>query len=143
MALISDRNAPRTRGEIISLPVAASTKIFAGGLVAINSNGYLVPASDTVGLKVIGVADEAVDNSNGANGDVRVKVSRCAVKFGNSATHAVTQVNVGSVVFVEDEGTVASQSTNSVPAGLAIELEADGVWVDVSCAPYFAVAAQE
>ncbi len=140
MALTSDKNSPKTKGEIITVPVAAATKIFAGGLVAIDANGYLVPASDTAGLKVIGIADYATDNSQGANGDVSVNVSRGVVKVDNSATHAVAQVNVGGAVFVEADDVVASQSTNSIVAGIVVELADDGVWVDVSAAAMITAA---
>jgi hypothetical protein len=135
MALTSDRNCPRTKGEIISIKVATAVKIFAGALVAINSDGYLVPASDTAGLKVIGIAEEAVDNSSGSNGDISAKVLRCAAKLGNSATSSVTQAKIGSPVYVVDDETVGATSTNSVVAGIAIELENGDVWVDVSSAP--------
>lgn len=128
MALTTDRNSPRTTGTIISAPVAA------GALVAFNASGYLVPASDTAGLRVAGVADEAADNMDGQNGAASVKVSRGAFKLGNSASKAVAQANVGGVVYVEDDETVAKESTKSVVAGVALELDGDGVWVDVSIA---------
>ncbi len=134
MALTTDRNSPRTTGTIISAPVAAGAKIFAGALVAFNASGYLVPASDTAGLRVAGVADEAADNMDGQNGAASVKVSRGAFKLGNSASKAVAQANVGGVVYVEDDETVAKESTKSVVAGVALELDGDGVWVDVSIA---------
>lgn len=47
--------------------VAASTTIYQGTLVGINSSGYLVPMSDTAGVVFDGVALETIDNSAGAN----------------------------------------------------------------------------
>ena len=71
---MADRNTQRKDGIEIGLPVAASTEIEAGHLVAVNSSGYAVPAGDTSGHKVMGVAQESVDNSDGSNGDMTVVV---------------------------------------------------------------------
>lgn len=116
-ASTQDRNTERRSGEELSLPVAASTIIYAGILVALNSGGYLVAAADTAALKVVGRSEERVDNSAGANGLLNCQVRRGVFLFDNSATAALDKDDVGKQCFVEDDHTVAETSTNSIKAG--------------------------
>lgn len=135
MPITEDRNTKTREGKYVNLAMAASTKIYAGQLVAVNAQGYAVPASDTAGLKVIGIADVAMDNSAGAAGDSNVVAHRAICKLANATTNPVVQANIGSVVFVSDDVSVTGTSTNSVVAGIALEIEEDGVWVDTRYSP--------
>lgn len=127
---MADRNTLKKDGELIALAVAASTVIEAGKMVAMNAAGYAVEASDTAGITVIGKADQYVDNSDGANGDQDVLVERGkAFLYANSATNAVAVTGIGKTVYVEDDETVASDTTNDIPAGKCMGLEGSGVWV--------------
>ena len=134
MALSADRKTPMRDGESIELQVAASTKIYAGGMVAKNASGYAVPAADAANLVVMGRAEEYVDNSSGANGDETVLVRRNrAFKFKNSAANAVTIAHLGGNVYVEDDETVASSGgSNNIVAGKCIGVDSDGVWVEIT-----------
>ena len=129
MSLTASIDTPERSNQYVSYPVAASTKIYAGSLVALNSSGFAVPASDTAGLIVKGRSEQEVDNSAGIAGAVTVIVKSGAFKYANSGTHAVSVV--GSQAVVEDDGTVASTSTNLVGAGKVIAIDSDGVWVAV------------
>ena len=131
MALSADRKTPMRDGETIRLSVAASTKMYAGGMVAKNASGYTVPAADAAGLMVMGRAEEYVDNSSGANGDETILVRRNrAFKLTNSAGNPVTIAEIGKDVFIEDDETVSKEpGTNSIVAGKCIGVESDGVWV--------------
>lgn len=122
-------------GKTLSLKVAAAVKILAGVLVAVNASGYAVPASDTEGLKVIGKAYVTVDNSAGSAGDASVIVERGTFRFANSTTHALAQANIGGFAYVEDDAVVAGETTNGVIAGIVLEIEDCGVWVDTTLAP--------
>lgn len=129
-ALAADRQKYQSRvwrGPTASYPVAASTKIYHGGMVALNASGYLVPGSNTAGLAVVGVAEETVDNTSGADGALRCKVSTGMYKFENSGTKAVEQGDAGRPIFVEDDQTVADETTKGIVAGLLVEVETDGV----------------
>lgn len=130
---MSERRTERREGVLIDLPVAAGTKIEAGLMVGVNSAGYAVKAADAAGIKVVGVADHTVDNSNGANGAERVRIYRGQVfKFDNSATNAVDVNDAGTLIFVEDAQTVTDVAgTNGIVAGLCVEVAADGVWVEI------------
>lgn len=131
-ALTRDRDTPhkykeRKQGPV---PLAASTKIYAGGLVA-TLNGYAVPAGDTASHIVIGRAEEQVDNSSGAAGAKSMAVSRGVFRFNNAGT--ITQANVGANATVVDDNTVglAAGTTNDIVAGRIEEVDDLGVWVAV------------
>ncbi len=130
---MADRMTDMRSGEVIAVPVAASTVIEAGKMVARNSSGYAVPAADAAGLVVLGKARRHVDNGSGADGDAQVTVRRkAAFKYANSSTNAVTRAHVGTNIYVEDAQTVASSGgTNSIVAGKCIDVESDGVWVEI------------
>lgn len=116
-ASTADRNTDRRSGEELSLPVAASTLLYAGILAALNSGGFVVAAADTAGLRVIGRTEERVDNAAGANGALAVQVRRGVFLFDNSTTAALDKDDIGKQCFVEDDHTVAETSTHGVKAG--------------------------
>lgn len=110
------------------LPLAASTKIPAGALVALNASGYAVNASDTANLKVVGVAQETVDNSAGSAGDKTIPV-RDGPHSGyvNDGSNACTIAHVGRTVYIKDNQTIQSATgSNSIKAGILIGISADG-----------------
>ena len=133
MALSADRNTPMKDGELISVPVAASKKIFAGALVAANATGFATPGATATTLTYLGRAEEYVDNSTGADAAKTVMVRRGkAFKFKNSAGDAVTQASLGKVCYIVDDETVsatnAGGNTQSA-AGTVVGIDTDGVWV--------------
>ena len=135
---MAERNTELRGRDLINPPVAAATKIEAGKLVCANATGYAVEGSTAATLTALGRAEETIDNSAGANGALKVQVRRGVFKFNNSATNAVTQASLGKTVFVEDDETVAKDNgaageapATKSAAGKCIELEADGVWVEI------------
>src|SRR5690349_19645246 len=75
--------------------VAGTTKIYKGSVIAKNASGYLVPAADTVGLRVVGVAQEQIDNTAGADGALKIKyLTDVSVKMANDGGSAVAQANL-------------------------------------------------
>lgn len=129
-------NTPTRTGDLVYLPVAATTKIYQGSLVARDANGRAVPASDSAGLRVIGRAEETVDNTTGAAGDLSINIRLGVFKFANSATAAVDADDVGKMAVVEADDIVAETSTNRVCAGRVMAVESDGVWIDTRFAYY-------
>lgn len=133
-ALNEDRNTSRQDGKILGPAVAASTKIYGGSLVARNASGYMAPAADTANFVVMGVSEEYVDNSAGANGDKTVRLRRKkGFWLANSGTNAVTVAHLGANVYVENDQTVASSGgTNNIVAGKCLAVDsAKGVLVEV------------
>jgi len=121
-ALSADRQTPTRAFHIKGYKVDGGSVIYKGSLVCLNSLGYLVPAGDTAGFTgVVGVADEKVDNSAGADGDLECRVvSGDAYQF---AATSITQAMVGTVMYVVDDQTFddAAGATNEIPAGILVK----------------------
>jgi hypothetical protein len=116
--------------------VAASTTIYAGGMVCINATGYAVPAANTAGLSdVVGIATATVDNADGADGEMAIVVEYGAGgAFMLDAAGGISQADVGRDAFVSDDQTVtdAAASTNRVRVGKILEFideATNKVWV--------------
>lgn len=74
-ALTASRDTVQLASEgNFTLELAASTKIYAGSLVAINASGYAVPASASSALRCVGRAEKTVDNTSGAAGALTIEV---------------------------------------------------------------------
>lgn len=135
-ALTSDRNTEYSLGDLLALPVAASTRIFAGSLVCVDADGYAVPAADTSGLLMAGVATAGADNSGGSAGDRSVVVRRRGrYKFGSGGT--LTQAALGARVYAADDQTVdvADGVSNDVAVGVIDRVEGAGeCWVSIDAA---------
>lgn len=114
----------------VSLPVAASTHLYAGNLISVNSSGNAIAAVDTASTICIGRAEESVDNSTGSAGDKSIRVKRGMFRFANSVSNAVTAASVGQLAYVEDDHTVAISTSNTIVAGRILRVETAGVWVD-------------
>ncbi|MEQ8340071.1 MAG: hypothetical protein RID15_13840 [Marinovum algicola] len=131
-ALAKDRNTPRLEGDVYSGPVAASTAIFAGALLMRNAAGYIIEGQTATGLVGVGRAEEQVDNSAGANGDLTVKFRPGIYRFANSAAaDEITIAEIGDVAYAVDDQTVAKTDGTSSrsPAGIIVDVDAQGVWV--------------
>jgi hypothetical protein len=133
MALSADRNTARAeRGHIKSLPVAAATKVFGGGLTCRNAAGYAVKGSAALNLKAVGRANEQVDNSAGSAGDLSVKVEEGIFFWKNSASgDLITVADIGNRAFIVDDETVAKTSGGGTrsPAGIIVYVGTEGVGV--------------
>lgn len=131
MAITASQTVDRREGDKYQFPVAASTLIYQGGILAIDGNNRAVMASDAAARRVIGVAYGEVDNSTGAAGDLNCEAEVGIFKLANSATNAITDALIGRPCFVEDNDSVsAAPGTNGVVAGIVRKVDSDGVWVD-------------
>ena len=125
-ALTKDRNTlNKELGRAISVPLLANAIVFAGGMAARDATGFVVPASDTAGLKVIGWFDEGGDNTGGADGDLEVIVRKGVAGFNNDGGTVVDQADLGNEVFVSDDQTVEKIAgvANNIRAGTLDRLE--------------------
>ena len=123
-ALSTDFEAKRQDGEIIEFPVKASTTIYKGALVTVDtSTGYVVPASDAANRIFVGVAVEKADNSSGSSGDKTVRVFRTGTFQFNCSS--ADQTWVGKKVYASDDNTVAlaATTTNDVFVGVVVSYE--------------------
>lgn len=133
-ALSTDRNTPQRKGENRNFPVKAATTVYAGGMVAIDATGMLVPAASVAALKIVGRNERRITNA-GADGAVRADVKPGIFRFGNStSTDAIAVTDIGSDCYAVDDQTVAKTSNSSARpvAGKIYDVDAQGVWVKIS-----------
>lgn len=100
--------------------VAANAKGFMGGLAAVDANGYIVSASDAAAIKVVGVFEEAFDNTGGANGDIEVAiVTGLEVELDNAGS-AIGQAQMHKRCYAADDHSVttAGVAVNDVVVGI-------------------------
>jgi hypothetical protein len=110
-------------GNITLYKVAASTTIYKGALVAVDSDGFAIPiAHGTASLKYVGVAEETVIN-DGADGDASVRISKIG-SFVYAGT--AVQADIGKEVYAVDDNTVQIGTgglTNQYKVGTVLGVE--------------------
>lgn len=119
----------RTRNLLMSIPVAAETWIPEGVMVAVNADGYGVPASKTEGLKVAGVSKDYADNRLGLDGGRSILVKRGAWQFKNAGD--ISGTDLLKTCYISDSGTVTLTAEGSSEVGTIIQVEDSGVTVDI------------
>lgn len=131
-ALTAPRLLSEKAGATSTAPVAASTKIWQGAIVVMDS-GVAKPGATATGLVVLGVAEETVDNSGGIAGALTITPRRGTFRFVNLSSDALTTADVGKDAYLVDDQTVAKTSatnTRSI-AGKVIDVDASGAWIRV------------
>jgi hypothetical protein len=133
MPLTADRNTRSIEGDQFTFPVAAGAKIYAGAITMLNAAGYAVAGGTGSDQLCIGRAEEHVDNSAGADGDLTITVRSGVFKFANnvSVRRAIGPENVGMFCYAETDDMVSrtdGAATFSV-AGKVVGVDSDGVWV--------------
>jgi hypothetical protein len=118
-ALTRDRATPYREGVKVEYPVATGMKIYAGSLVCVNANGFAVPAADTTGFRLAGVALEQEFNL-GADGAKNVRVLRQGVFEFDAAS--ITQAMVGEPMYAVDDHTFAPLSENLIAGFLGCKI---------------------
>ena len=133
-------NTPYREGIAIPLAVAASTTITEGELVATNSDGHAVPATDESAQYLMGRSETTVTtDATQTNSKITVTRNRQFL-LTNDATNPVSMADIGTTVVLKAQNTVAKPvdgTGNSVLAvGTLMGVDYDGkVWVEVSGAP--------
>ena len=132
MALTANRKSPYLHGEWAETQkrnILNDAVMFSGAIVAVDYLGEAQPGADTLGFKVIGVNEFGkIDNAD--DGEVIVPEKRI-YHLANSTSFPLTVANIGQVCYVEDDQTVAGDSTNHVAAGIVFDVDSTGVWVDM------------
>lgn len=110
-ALAQDRLTPQfgtpdsVQPLLLSFPVAASTTIYGGSLVATDANGRAVPASASSALKCWGRCERLADNAAGAAAAIQCAVKPGVFYFANSGD--IDQTSVGKYCYAVDDQTVS------------------------------------
>ncbi len=118
-ALTADRDAQRQEGELISYPVAGSTTIYKGSIVCDNGSGYATPGTESTNA-FLGFAFEQVANSSATAGAKSIKVWKKGSFVVNKASAG--QTDIGTLMYIRDDNTVAASTTNSNGVGYVVEV---------------------
>lgn len=133
VALAKDRDTQPRDGIRRTRSVAANAVIFTGAIVVRNAAGFAAPASTALGLHALGIGQDAVDNTGGADGAKSVDVDAGVFQVANSAgADEITAADIGTDCYLVDDQTVAKTDgagTRSV-AGKVFDVDAKGVWVE-------------
>ncbi|ENX46651.1 MULTISPECIES: hypothetical protein [Acinetobacter] len=138
MSSILDQTGRQTlRREVglIVVPVKAAAIIRAGFMVCVDATGFAVEGKAATGLTYLGRAEEHVDATGFADGDLGITVTTGnanAFLYANSAADPVTQASFGKPCYIEDGETVAETDTGGTlsPAGRVVGIDENGVWVE-------------
>jgi hypothetical protein len=139
-ALTTNRSTLRQGFEALvpsyNYGIAAATRLFSGGMVALNAAGFLVAVTGAAAQNIVGVTDVAtpagLDNTGGANGALNAGVRRGIFLMNmGTAGDAVTQATIGLPVYALDDNTVTPVATAHTKVGIAMSLEAGQVWVQI------------
>ena len=103
-ALAADRATPYKEGDLVSYPVEEATTLYLGGMVSLNAAGYAIKVTDAASIKFVGIAQEGVDNSAGADGAKSVQVRQTGVHTLVGIGLAIA--NSGDKCFAADDQTV-------------------------------------
>lgn len=109
-------------GRTISVPMAASTTIYQGGGVMLNSSGLAIPAADTASCRTLGVAMESKTSDASTTSYISVCID-CIATFKSSGAAASTYNGV-AVYWSDDETClIASGVSNSIKAGICVGVD--------------------
>lgn len=130
-ALSADTNISRKEAGLQSYPVYQSTTIYKGGLVVLNSTGYLIEGTAAKNTRFAGVAAEGANNSSGSDGDLECRVYTAGT-FLLPAT-SITQAMVGRLMYLADDATVdeTADYSNIVVGRLVRYVSNTSGWVDI------------
>lgn len=124
-----DTSEVSNMARTLFLPVKGNTVIYQGALVALDTNGFAIPGTKEPDLRAAGRAEETVFNT-GADGEKHIKVSRGVFIWDNSSANKITETDLLTPCYIEDDQTVGKLSTGTSVAGLVIGINEDGVIVE-------------
>ena len=132
-AATQELNTPQRTGDQVAL-TQGSNQVWAGTMVALDSNGLALPAANTSGLKVVGRAFRSQDNTGTRYlATRRLLVDRGVFAWGNGS-NVFTQANITDVAYVMDDSNVSTtnNATNAIAAGRIVDVDTANaqVWVD-------------
>lgn len=132
--LTGDRDTARRENILRNFPCKAGVRHFAGSMVCIDATGMAVKGGISTTLRAVGRAEEAVDNTLGIDGALRVPVMTGVFRYTNSAAaDLITIADIDAPCFIIDDQTVAKTNGTGTrsQAGIVRDVDAGGVWVEV------------
>jgi hypothetical protein len=123
--------------DIVSLPMAASTTCHQGGIVMVDTSGNANPGQTTTSMLAVGRCEtpegassgQGGNNSSGAAGAIKIEARQGVFKWDNNGD--ITAAHIGTVCYVVDDHTVSHANSSQSRAGIVVQLDTDGVWVEM------------
>ncbi|KPU84995.1 hypothetical protein JI58_00270 [Marinosulfonomonas sp. PRT-SC04] len=128
-----ERNTEWRNGQSVAVDLAAGAKTFLGTLVVLDA-GYAKAGFADPAVVCVGIAKTTVDNTDGADGDVKVVAEKGTYKLDNATVgDAITRVDIGKPCFVLDATTVAKTDGGAAraQAGIVFAVDGNSVWVTI------------
>lgn len=140
--LANERDTMSRAFQLLHFLLVATVIVYKGGLAGVfiagANKGKVQAAGDTANMKVIGMFNDSVDNSDDGKG---VNIKPGCYHLDNSEANALSEDHLFQSCYIEDDHTVSSYSgVNAIVAGILIGIDADGVWVLVNPAALAGVA---
>ena len=110
----------KVSGIRMNAPVAAGELIRKTDMVALNGEGYLVKATKTEGLRVVGIATDNADNRMGSDGAEAVSFTSGGFVFNQEG---INQTDLMKTAYIKDATTVTTSSIASSAVGKIIEVD--------------------
>lgn len=119
----------RTGANNLVLQVAGGQVLEQGTMVALNTDGYAVPAAKAADLMIAGVAQSYADNRLGGDGTEVVSVRRGAFVMAGDST--IKETDLLKTAYMADATTLTLTAEGSSPVGAILEVTEDGITVQV------------
>ncbi|WP_057465568.1 hypothetical protein [Pseudovibrio sp. POLY-S9] len=128
------RKASSRTGDQFAHPAKGDVYMRRGGLCVLGAAGFAQPGHEAANLTVAGIAQETIDNRDGADGALNVPVVRGKdLHFlGNDSADPVTREHLNKPCYIVDDEAVSSSHKGNArsQAGMARDLTGAGVWVE-------------
>lgn len=111
----------KVSGIQMNAPVAAGELIRKTDMVALNEEGYLVKATQTEGLRVVGIATDNADNRMGSDGAEAVSFTSGGFVFNQEG---IKETDLMKTAYIRDSATVTTSSIGSSKVGTIFEVDA-------------------
>lgn len=129
-AMTENRSTPQlAAGDRVGL-LGASQAIFQGALLMRNVSGHIIEGATATGSFGVGRAEEAVSSTTAGVTNQRFREG--IFRYANSAAgDLIATADIGTVCYIVDDQTVAKTSGTNTrsPAGVVVDVDANGVWV--------------
>lgn len=126
MAASSDIRRKWRKGDAYGYPVLAGVRIFGGTMIGVTAGLAAVPAAHASCVALIGFAEEAVDNRDGATGDRLINARKGVT---NIPLAGATPADIGKPVYASADDTFTLTAGSLLKAGTIDAIDADGVWL--------------
>jgi hypothetical protein len=137
MALTANRDVDHfVDQEIRRYPMAAGTQVFKGGFVGLNLSKYGRPLE--AGDKCVGLAYDAADNTNGANGEHSIRVYTQGDFL--LTLLGAGRADIGKALYASDDATLTFTAAGNSLVGVCVDVPVAGQ-VILRLDPHHTVAA--